>query len=119
MADQESFAFGAKAGGGRTARGGRKPSAQRGAAGRRRSEEPAKPTRRTRKPGSARKRKPAKPPAASRRASGRTRRPEPEGAPGDAGSGTGARTTAAELAKKQRDISISEFFAKNRHLLGF
>jgi DNA topoisomerase-6 subunit B len=24
-----------------------------------------------------------------------------------------------ELAKKQRDISISEFFAKNRHLLGF
>jgi len=30
-----------------------------------------------------------------------------------------ARSSAAELAKKQRDISISEFFAKNRHLLGF
>jgi DNA topoisomerase-6 subunit B len=29
------------------------------------------------------------------------------------------RTSAVELAKKQRDISISEFFAKNRHLLGF
>ena len=27
--------------------------------------------------------------------------------------------TASELALKQRDISISEFFAKNRHLLGF
>lgn len=26
---------------------------------------------------------------------------------------------AATMAKKQRDISISEFFAKNRHLLGF
>jgi DNA topoisomerase VI subunit B len=30
-----------------------------------------------------------------------------------------ARPTAADLAKKQRDISVSEFFAKNRHLLGF
>jgi DNA topoisomerase-6 subunit B len=30
-----------------------------------------------------------------------------------------ARSTATELAKKQRDISVSEFFAKNRHLLGF
>ena len=29
------------------------------------------------------------------------------------------RATAVELAKKQRDISVSEFFAKNRHLLGF
>jgi DNA topoisomerase-6 subunit B len=27
--------------------------------------------------------------------------------------------TAHELAKKQREISISEFFTKNRHLLGF
>jgi DNA topoisomerase-6 subunit B len=27
--------------------------------------------------------------------------------------------TAQDLAKKQRDISVSEFFAKNRHLLGF
>jgi DNA topoisomerase-6 subunit B len=26
---------------------------------------------------------------------------------------------AVELAKKQRDISVAEFFAKNRHLLGF
>lgn len=32
---------------------------------------------------------------------------------------TGTRSTAADLALKQRDISVSEFFAKNRHLLGF
>lgn len=30
-----------------------------------------------------------------------------------------ARATAETLAKRQRDISVSEFFAKNRHLLGF
>jgi DNA topoisomerase-6 subunit B len=29
------------------------------------------------------------------------------------------RSSASELAKQQRDISVSEFFAKNRHLLGF
>jgi DNA topoisomerase-6 subunit B len=29
------------------------------------------------------------------------------------------RLTAQALAKAQRDISVSEFFAKNRHLLGF
>jgi DNA topoisomerase-6 subunit B len=28
-------------------------------------------------------------------------------------------SNAAEMAEKQRDISVSEFFAKNRHLLGF
>jgi len=34
---------------------------------------------------------------------------------------TGARrkVTAESMAAKQRDISVSEFFAKNRHLLGF
>jgi DNA topoisomerase-6 subunit B len=30
-----------------------------------------------------------------------------------------ARQDASDLARKQRDISVSEFFAKNRHLLGF
>jgi DNA topoisomerase VI subunit B len=29
------------------------------------------------------------------------------------------RVTAESMAKMQRDISVSEFFAKNRHLLGF
>jgi len=32
---------------------------------------------------------------------------------------TPKQRSASELAEKQRDISISEFFAKNRHLLGF
>ncbi len=32
---------------------------------------------------------------------------------------TGPRATAESMASKQRDISVSEFFAKNRHLLGF
>ena len=29
------------------------------------------------------------------------------------------KVTAESMAAKQRDISVSEFFAKNRHLLGF
>ncbi len=31
----------------------------------------------------------------------------------------GQQTAAEEMAKKQREISIAEFFEKNRHLLGF
>ncbi len=31
----------------------------------------------------------------------------------------GRRKTAAEMATRQRDISVAEFFTKNRHLLGF
>ena len=31
----------------------------------------------------------------------------------------GRRATAQEMAAKQREISVSEFFTKNRHLLGF
>ncbi len=31
----------------------------------------------------------------------------------------GRRASAADMAAKQRDISVSEFFTKNRHLLGF
>ncbi|MCC6408978.1 MAG: DNA topoisomerase VI subunit B [Planctomycetes bacterium] len=32
---------------------------------------------------------------------------------------TKRRATAQEMAEKQREISVSEFFTKNRHLLGF
>src|SRR5205809_4924796 len=32
---------------------------------------------------------------------------------------TRRRVTAESMASKQRDISVSEFFAKNRHLLGY
>ncbi len=35
------------------------------------------------------------------------------------GKGARGRVTAETLAKQQREISVSEFFAKNRHLLGF
>ncbi len=35
------------------------------------------------------------------------------------GSSHRRRATAESMAAKQRDISVSEFFAKNRHLLGF
>jgi DNA topoisomerase-6 subunit B len=58
------------------------------------------PKRKTAKPGGKRA---AREPAAGAPAAARPER----------------RSTAAELAKKQRDISVSEFFAKNRHLLGF
>jgi len=33
--------------------------------------------------------------------------------------GTRGRATSESMAKLQREISVSEFFAKNRHLLGF
>ncbi|MBY0311435.1 MAG: ATP-binding protein, partial [Phycisphaerales bacterium] len=36
-----------------------------------------------------------------------------------AGTAGAPRVTAETMATKQRDISVSEFFAKNRHLLGF
>ena len=32
---------------------------------------------------------------------------------------TAPRADAESMAARQRDISVSEFFAKNRHLLGF
>jgi len=37
----------------------------------------------------------------------------------DGGGKNRRRATAESMATKQRDISVSEFFAKNRHLLGF
>jgi DNA topoisomerase-6 subunit B len=40
-------------------------------------------------------------------------------APEPAARGPKRRATAEQMAAKQREISISEFFTKNRHLLGF
>jgi len=51
--------------------------------------------------------------AAKRRAAPRSSRKPPRSVEARRG------RTAVELAKQQRDISVSEFFAKNRHLLGF
>ncbi|MCC7387557.1 MAG: DNA topoisomerase VI subunit B [Phycisphaerales bacterium] len=46
------------------------------------------------------------------------RKRRPSSSPTSAGP-VRARATAETMALKQRDISVSEFFAKNRHLLGF
>ena len=43
----------------------------------------------------------------------------PEPPPPAPGPRAGQRVTAEALAQKQREISVSEFFVKNRHLLGF
>jgi DNA topoisomerase-6 subunit B len=46
--------------------------------------------------------------------------PEPRsGGPGRRGARSRTPVSAADMARRQRDISVSEFFAKNRHLLGF
>ncbi len=75
-----------------------------------------------RRPGSkSGQRSPTKPPtgrkrgpAAPKRSAGRA------GSGGSKGSGSGPGPNVAEaMATKQREISVSEFFAKNRHLLGF
>jgi DNA topoisomerase-6 subunit B len=52
-------------------------------------------------------------PRSSRAAKPRPRKPRAPQRPSE------GRPSAADLARKQRDISVSEFFAKNRHLLGF
>jgi DNA topoisomerase-6 subunit B len=89
------------------------------------------------KPAPAARRRGARPSAKDEVAPGRRRRgappPEPEvtapaepeeaAAPADAAPQPDARpkrrATAEQMAQKQREISISEFFTKNRHLLGF
>jgi DNA topoisomerase-6 subunit B len=43
----------------------------------------------------------------------------PEPSPEPARKAPARRATAESLAEKQREISVSEFFVKNRHLLGF
>ncbi len=48
-----------------------------------------------------------------------SRRAADSSARGRARSGARDRATAQSLAAQQREISVSEFFTKNRHLLGF
>ena len=45
--------------------------------------------------------------------------PQPGEEPGPARVPAKRRATAEQMAQQQREISISEFFTKNRHLLGF
>ncbi|MFQ5697891.1 MAG: DNA topoisomerase VI subunit B [Myxococcota bacterium] len=65
----------------------------------------------------------ASPPRAGRRGGGRKDRPgrrkPSSGAEEHPSSAPGGRVSAESLASGQREISVSEFFAKNRHLLGF
>src|SRR5512135_2384293 len=44
---------------------------------------------------------------------------EPETKPVKKKTKTGPKVTAETMAAQQREISVSEFFSKNRHLLGF
>ncbi|MFA6186882.1 MAG: DNA topoisomerase VI subunit B [Phycisphaerae bacterium] len=46
-------------------------------------------------------------------------RPKAAPKPADKKAKSSGAATAESMAAKQRDISVSEFFAKNRHLLGF
>ncbi len=45
--------------------------------------------------------------------------PVPEDAPAAPAKAPRRRATAEQMAQRQREISIAEFFTKNRHLLGF
>ena len=45
--------------------------------------------------------------------------PTPASGPAGRAAQPRKRATAASMAKQQREISVSEFFTKNRHLLGF
>ncbi len=54
---------------------------------------------------------------AKRRTSSPKKPPQPR--PSRAGRRRGGSVSAEALAARQREISVSEFFAKNRHLLGF
>jgi DNA topoisomerase VI subunit B len=69
---------------------------------------PAVPARQAKPPAPASAAPPAAPAAAPATAAASA--PPPKRAP---------RVTAETLAQKQREISVSEFFVKNRHLLGF
>ena len=59
-------------------------------------------------------------PAAAEAVTGASRtEPEAQSPPVSRQRGPGRRETAESMAARQREISISEFFTKNRHLLGF
>ena len=61
-----------------------------------------------------------KPAAALSPSAAESRVAEPDAAPpGEPSPRPARRATAETMATRQRDISVSEFFTKNRHLLGF
>jgi DNA topoisomerase-6 subunit B len=95
MAEQESFAFASR----------QAAASAPKARGARARAKPAEPPVR---PGPRAARAPAPKEPAEPAAARRPRAPRER-----------SRATASDLARQQRDISVSEFFAKNRHLLGF
>ncbi len=61
----------------------------------------------------------AVPAATEASAARRPKEPEAEAAAAPVERGAERRETAESMAARQREISVSEFFTKNRHLLGF
>ncbi len=61
----------------------------------------------------------ARPTRSARGASSRTSSAPASSRRGGRARGASTSRTAQDMAKGQREISVSEFFAKNRHLLGF
>jgi DNA topoisomerase-6 subunit B len=110
MEQQESFAFRQKEGDASVSRAARRAGPSRGGG--------KQPAGRGAKSGGAPKR-----PAGRKSGAAGGGGADPgakSGATPKAGAGPRrGRTSAAEMARRQRDISVSEFFAKNRHLLGF
>src|SRR5205807_1273339 len=77
------------------------------------------PPARASKPPPPRASKPPPPRPPAPVAAQRELEPAPAAPPADKPARPGRRATAESMASKQREISISEFFTKNRHLLGF
>ena len=75
---------------------------------------PARPNKRTPEPARAARR--PEPPPAPAPAPATTPGPSPDPATAER---KARRASAEDMAKRQREISVSEFFSKNRHLLGF
>jgi DNA topoisomerase VI subunit B len=102
MGEQESFAFAST----RAAGGGRDAPAEAAPAWGNKGEEPRGAEKGSLPP---RPERPLEQPASE----------VPAGEPRRGRARPRTRATAKDLARQQRDISVSEFFAKNRHLLGF
>ncbi len=103
--------------------GGRKPAGKKSARKKSAKKKSAKKksARKKSAPKRAASRKPARKKAGAKKAvRGRAAKKAVRGGAGrKAAAATAGHADADEQATKQRDISVSEFFAKNRHLLGF
>ena len=110
MAQQERFAFATKSGAKRGSHSRSKPAKSSKKTPTRSKKTPRKTSKTPRKTSKTPRKTSKAPKKASRKSAATTaaHRKKQTG-----------RSDAKEMARKQRDISVSEFFAKNRHLLGF